>query len=147
MASHGKNSPGKPKKYLNSLTGCGGHINGAGTVNGNSGVQPLAFELGDSMGELMSSFLRGWSDRLEARRKGAGRVRTAGGILSASGQYSNSEDDNPTMWDSQLPAPRSFTIRWVCGSGSGLSERWCRRRAAAICLGRQEPWLGRSYSR
>jgi hypothetical protein len=39
------------------LTGCGGHINGAGTVNGNCGAHPTAFELGDSMGELMSVFL------------------------------------------------------------------------------------------
>ncbi len=34
------------------------HINGAGTVNGNFGVHPLACELGNSIGELMSSFRR-----------------------------------------------------------------------------------------
>ena len=62
MASHGKNSPGKPKRYLNSFIGCGGHINGGGTVNGTCGVHPPAFEPGDSIGELMSS--------LEAQRAG-----------------------------------------------------------------------------
>src|SRR5579863_5721074 len=56
-AIHGKNSPGKPNRYLSTFFGRGGHSSRAGTVSGNSGDHPPTVELGMSLGELIGSFL------------------------------------------------------------------------------------------